>query len=480
ASFNDALRTRALRTGSERSCGIPERGGTKDQTPGEAVCMDRKTLDSLYAGARGSPKRIFARAASEDPLEATTYDFLLEHVGELDIDVLVDLFRAKLADDVQPHEKPFVRRLAELVPTAGPSQLLEVLRLSTHIDERAWIEELTIPLRGRLPDYQWYRFVDKSRGGEIFSALNVGIPRPPGESIWDPDESFVRSVEEARPEPAVVELLERAYDDLAAAKFALRTRPIIDLIHLHVRFPKLLPLEAVKSAVSSRVASTTESWVPRQGTSELPGWITPFVIERLRHCNDGEAQVLYEWLFAQAGRSHEGDAYELALARFERAPFERFWHHQIGRHLGTGSSWKTRGRKLIESCVDLGRGFPTEAVRAALAAAGAGDGASPEEHRRSIIRKIHDEAARVLVERADAALDAGDYEKGDLFLSALMSLEPGAFIGGAIHRLKRFGDLPGGVIARIEACEKLNRAGGRAPSEDAFFEAFLVLTGQVS
>jgi hypothetical protein len=72
------------------------------------------------------------------------------------------------------------------------------------------------------------------------------------------------------------------------------------------------------------------------------------------------------------------------------------------------------------------------------------------------------------------------FENGDRFLSAFMSLDSGSFIRGALHGLKKISDPPADIVARIEGCEELAGAGGRKPSDEAFLEAFLVLTGQKS
>jgi hypothetical protein len=219
----------------------------------------------LYFGARGSPGRVFMRAASEDPLEASTYSFLLDHVDELDLNVLVAMFGARLAHDVEVAEKPFVRRLVQLVPSANASQLLHVLKLSARISAEAWSEDLTLPLRGKLPNYQWYRFVDKARGGAIFNALNVGMPRPAHEPNWNPDEMFVTSIEEVREEPIVVGLLDRAHDDLAAAEFARNRLPVLVLLQLQEAFPNLVTLDCRHR--SPEVPDPSESPVPGSGGS---------------------------------------------------------------------------------------------------------------------------------------------------------------------------------------------------------------------
>ncbi len=401
---------------------------------------DRQKLDKLFMGSRGSPARVFMRAVSESPLEASTYGFLSDHVDELDLDVLIAIFGARLAQEVEIEEKPFVRRLAHLVPSANISQLLHVLRVSAEISAEAWIEDLTLPLKGQIPSYQWYRFVDKARGGPMFNALNVGMPRGDNEPSWDPDEMFVTSIEEARAEPIVVGLLDGAHDDIAAANFALKTQPVLVLLHLSAMFPKLLTLEAIKSVLPSRVSSGSQSWAPPKGALPLPDWMAPFVVERLNHCDDAEARVLYDWLFTLPAGTHNGDAYALAVVRFKLAVSGspegfrnvEWWTPRVGKHLSKGGGWKTRGRDFVALCIDLGKGFPPATLQAALAAAEDQDGAGAEKHRQSILRKVHDVTATLLIERAEVALKAGDYDKGDLFLSAFTSLDP-----GLVHQRRR-------------------------------------------
>ena len=233
-------------------------------------------------------------------------------------------------------------------------------------------------MKGRLPTYQWYRFVNKSRGGTIFNALNVGLPKQCGYAGWDADKMFVTSVEEERPEPIVVGLLNRAHDNIAGAAFALKTQPVAALLRLHERFPQLLRIDAVRVAVGERVASTAESWVLDEPML-MPQWMAPFVVDRLRHCGDAEARSLYGWLFTLPEGTHHGDPYVIAFERFKRAPLETFWHPCLGVHLVTGASWKTRGRELIGFCINLGLGFPPDTIRAALSVPDGRDGASAEE-----------------------------------------------------------------------------------------------------
>lgn len=102
--------------------------------------MDRPQLDKLYLGSRGKPARVFKRAASEEPIAASTYGFLLDHVEELDLDVLIRILEAKLAPEVEISEKPFLRRVATLLPATDVSHLLRVLKLSSNISSEALFE----------------------------------------------------------------------------------------------------------------------------------------------------------------------------------------------------------------------------------------------------------------------------------------------------------------------------------------------------
>lgn len=434
--------------------------------------MDRQAMDALHAGALGSPKRVFMRVLSETPLSREACSFIFEHRAKLDLGALIALFGAPLATDVALDEKPLVGRLAEL----APGDVLAVLGLAQRISAPAWLEDLTLPLRGRLPEYLWYRFVDKARGGPLFNALNEGFRHP---QIPTPDQMIVTSIEADRPPPLILPLLEFAHDDLAVAKWSLGNLPVLRLLELHARFPTLLPLEAIQRELPNRARSLGESWVSDNGEVALPVWMAPYVVERLHHCGDAEACRLYRWLFLLPEGSHNADPYELAVERFRHEPIQRFWHPLVGRHLSTGTHWKKRGAAFIDLCIDLGFGFPPLTLRAALEAAAEEHGASAEKHKLSILRKVHDVTSKLLVERADAALRRGDHAAGDRFLSAFTSLDPGSFIGGAVHHLRKLSGLPEGISARIMACEELVRAGGRDPSEEAFLEAFLVLTGQV-
>lgn len=436
--------------------------------------VNRKTLDTLYAGARGASARIFDRAAAETPLSADNYGFLLEHVAELDVDAALAALTAPLAEGVERADKPFASRLARLLETAGPSSILQVTRAAKGIAREAWLEDITLPLRGRLPEYQWYRFVDKVRGGELFDALNVGLRAPPYAAEWDPEQSFVASIEQERPEPLVVAVLDRSHDDLALAEHALANCAVADLLALHKDFPKLLPTARVLEALERRCSSKAERWEP-----PLPRWAAPVVVRRLAHCEDAEACALYDWLFSLPEGCHEGEAFELALARFEHAPFTPSWHVAIGRQLCTGTSWKSRGRRFIDTCIRLGRGFPPGVLRAAFEAAKGSGGSSVDDHRRSILRRIHDETAELLVDHAQRAFDAGDSERGDRFLAALLSLDPSSFIGSKLLRLRKVPGLPAEILDRIDACVAMARAGEQAPTAEGFIEAFLVLTGQL-
>lgn len=454
--------------------------------------MDRQLLDKLYLGSRGNPHRAFDRALSESLMGPEAYAFLVEHLDELDLSRLVKFFNSPLRHDVEFVERPFVRHLQRLARSMRDWDVLEVVKVAPKISPAAWIEDLTIPLKGQLPNHVWYRLVDEARGGELFNALNTGMAAANKYvGNWDPTKTVWPEFEQERPVPLVAEVLDRAHDDLAMAEFALKTLPLIELLGLHERFPRLITLHAIKKVAQDRVRSTSESWVPPEGGPRLHEWMAPLVAERLKHCEDPvEAKFLWGWLFDLPPESHKADPYELAIARFklavqDPAKHELFrshadWTTIIGRHLNSGSSWKTRGRDFVALCLDLGKGFPINVVNVALESATGDDGASPDDHRRAILRKVHDVTAKLLVERAEIAIKAGDFDKGDLFLSAFMSLDPGSFIRGALHRLRVMPGLPSDLVLRIEGCEELARAGGRDPSVDAINDVFLVLLGHKS
>lgn len=455
--------------------------------------MERRKLDKLYDGSCGKPQRMLERAVSETPMSADTYGFFVDHVAELDLELLGKLFHARLDEKVEQVERPFVRRLAEIATTATGADVISVADLASKISREAWIEDLVIPLREKVLNYVWYRFVDEARGGELFNALNTGMPKTDRYlGNWDPKKTVFPQFEQDRPEPLVAAVLDRAHDDLAIADFALAKLPLIALLELHPRFPRLITVERIRNVAPSRVASNSEKWIPPEGGPSLPDWMAPRVVERLQHCEDpDEAKFLYDWLFALPPGSHNADRYKLAFVRFKLAitadpmKFEVLRRHTdwtpiIGRHLNTGSAWKTRGQEFIDLCLDVGKGFPPTVLDAALASAAEKDGASADEHRAAILRKVHDVMAKSLVERAAAAIKAGDFDAADLHLSAFTSLDPGSFVRGALHRLKREPNLSSGLVLRIEACEELAGAGGRAPSVEAINEAFFVLTRQKS
>jgi hypothetical protein len=454
--------------------------------------MDRQLLERLYRGARANPNRVFQRAVSDGPIDTDTYDFLLEHVAELDMDVLLEFLASEATPDVNIRQRPFLHRLAELLSTqtdGNHGHLLRILSLAKRIDPEAWIEDLTVPLAGRIPNYQWYRLVDKARGGALFDALNTGMQRNEKDSGWDPDESFWPPFEEARTEPVVARVLDLAHNDIAMAAFALETQPVGVLLQLQQRFPDLIHVAAIERILPERVARRAESWVSRGGADELPSWISRWVPQRLELCDEEEARVLYDWFVFQPRPDVAADPFKLAMLRFKlavsstpadpRKPPWRYWQPRIAAHLLTGAAWKSRGRELIAPCIELGKGFPPQILEASLESPPSADDGARAKRQKAILRRIHDETARLLVEYAERALIAGELERGDLFLSAFLSLDPGSFIRGAVHHLGKLPGLTPELIARVDACKALAGAGHRDPTKGAFLEAFLVLTGQV-
>jgi hypothetical protein len=217
----------------------------------------------------------------------------------------------------------------------------------------------------------------------------------------------------------------------------------------------------------------------------LPECLTPFCVERLGGCDDDEARVLCAWLHTLPPNWLGNITFESALERFKvaarasRATEMEWWSVCIGRHLSTGSAWKTKGREFIGLCIDL-KWFSSGALRAALRVAKQTNGVSQEKHGASILKHAHDETAKLLIERTDGALKVGDFKEGDLLLSAFMSLDPGSFASPRLHRLlTNHSSLPPAIVARIEACKELASAGGREPSERDLREAFLVLIGHM-
>jgi hypothetical protein len=447
--------------------------------------MDRHLLDSLYRGLGGAPERAFRRAISEQPIGADAYGFLVEHATELSAEVILEFFASDLASDICLNPKPFLQRLVMTLPASGPFNLLRTLQLSRRIPPEAWIEDLVLPLRTVLPRYQWYRFVDKARGGALFNEINRGTPRDPNAPTWNPEDSFSTCFEEARAEPVVVRILEDAHNDVAVARFVVKTRPVGELLGYHVKLPSLITDAAIREILPLRVADSERSWLPPDGVNQLPDWIAPFVAERLRFCINEEALVLFEWLFSKTRDNFVGDPFGIALMRFEISARRncstgdwKYWCLPIAKHLETGEAWKTRGREFIKLCIELGKGFPLDVLDTALAASRNNDGISPEKHVRAILRRVHDETARLLIEFAEQAIISGDFDRGDCFMSALLSLDPGSFVGGALHHLGKTPNLPATLRDRIDACKCLAGSGNRAPTREAFREAFLVLTGQ--
>lgn len=454
--------------------------------------MDRQLLDRLYRGASANPNRVFRRAVSDGPINADTCGFLLDHVDELDINLLLESLAVEARPDVEIRKRPFLLRVAALLSDPAIRNtvyLLRILKLADRIEPEAWIEDLTVPLAGRLPKYQWYRFVDRARGGALFNALNTGMPRSATHSDWNPDESFCPPVEEARPEPVVAGVLDRAHNDIAMAEFALETQPVGVLLHLHHQFPVLVSEEAIQRILSERVARAIDDWVPPDGPEKLPSWLAPWVPRCLEFCDEREARLLYDWLFSTPRDGVVADPLKVAMHRFQIAvlaipidpskPPWMFWCPRIAKHLVTGAAWKSRGRELIALCIELGRGFPPQVLEASLELAQGADDEAIEKHQKAILRRIHDETARLLVEYAERALTAGDLERGDLYLSAFLSLDPGSFIRGAVHHLRKLPGLTPELSARVDACKALAGAGHRNPTKEAFLEVFLVLTGQV-
>lgn len=412
--------------------------------------MAQHDLDARHAVR---PTLAFARALTV-PLDAEKYSFLLAHADELALEHVIALFRAELPDDVQVREAPFVRRLADLV-VASDHELLQLLEARDAFDDVVWLE-LTKLVRDGWPTqpFKWYRLVDKVRGCALFNALNVPPPYR--------EEFIITSHEEARPEPMVVPILDDRHNEPIVRAFAL-TLPLDVILDLHTKLPDVVTKEDVASVVTGRVDGGDAPWHP-----PFPEWTVDHVRARLRSCGTDEALALFAWLESQPGA---GDLFELAFGRFKLDPFPKEWHRALGTRLRTGTAWKSEGRRVIAFCVELNKGFPP----LILEAAGVTD-ASEEAAGR--LRRVHDAAASVFVDRAAEAVRAGDIDLAKRCLAALTCLDPGSFIAGQLHHLSKQEPMPKDLGAMIEMCAELfRRPTKRTPTVDAFLTAFDELRG---
>ena len=286
--------------------------------------------------------------------------------------------------------------------------------------------------------------------------------------------------------------LDNPLDDRPAAAHLL-TLPMKRVLSLMLEVPELVGranVEAIAAARSTRPIER-DDWTP-----PLPDWLAPHVPGRAEQCGDAEALELYAWL--EQGPLSRDALFALALNRFRLYQhrlatfdvartdprdlqsihhFGSQWCRILGTFLTTGTAWKSRGQQVIEACVDANRGFPPSLLTAALENATAHDGASDADHKTAILQKAHDVAGRVLVSRAEAAMDARDWERAQRLLEALVTLEPGKFLRGPVHHLRSIDGVPDSLLTSIDACEHLLKAGGRAPNQGDFLHAFNVLGG---
>ncbi len=461
--------------------------------------MERSILDALYVAR---PANAFRKAFAETLPDPQTCLFLRDHAAALTLDQLHDLLqRERVPDDTWPGVAPFVKRLADLLVEAASSgrgraymvPLQRVLELAP-VNPRSWLRddgwrELVDITRSRLPPHAWWWLVEHARGGRIFNALNANPVELPGGFV------HFEEIYETRIEPLVVPLVDDPLNEHSALAYllALPMRLILDVM---ARVPDLVRREDVEPVARARSSDPVggDDWSP-----PLPEWLAPYVPARARTCPDEEAFALYRWL--EEHRANADELFGLALSRLEAVlkECERLsgepdsversdafsacdrsmtgWYQALGAHLTTGTAWKANGRRLIEWLVDRGLvGFPPSTLEAALQRASDQDGASAEEHREAILRKAHDVAGRVFVDRAEAAMRAGDWERAEHLLDAFATLEPGKFLRGPIHHLRSIEGAQR-LVARLDACDSLLKTGGRTPTADDFLYAFRVLGG---
>lgn len=461
--------------------------------------MDRSDLDALY---RVHPKIALRKALAEVPTAAPTCRFLSEHVDALSLEQLCDLLRRPHEPvDEWPSVGPFVDRLLELLLKASRVSALE-LQVALHdvvqlapanhqswLDDDAWrglVDAARTHTSPTTAKPWWWWLADHARGGIIFNALNASPPRFPTASS-----DFKRTSQE-RDAPIVEPLLEDPLNDPKAAAYVL-TLPMRRVLTVMAAGPELVRREDVESIAAARSTCAIEGddWTP-----PLPAWLAPHALGRAVHCGDVEALKLYAWL-NQEGQSPDA-LFTLALERFrlnqkqlatfggtqvESQPPQSIrelgseWCRILGTFLATGTAWKGRGREVIKVCIDANLGFPYAILDAALGGTAAHDGASDSDHQRAILRKAHDVAAQAFVERAEAAMRAADWHRAQLSVEALLTLEPGKFLRGAVHHLRSIEGAPEALLASIDACVALLKTGGRDPTKADFLDAFSVLAG---
>lgn len=454
--------------------------------------MDRSLLEKLYAAA---PERAIHRALFSKPLNADCYGFLYEKARELSDRQAIELLGASLEAGLEPRPRAALRRLVELIseharvdPEVPFPHVRELLHAADAVDPDAWRDDLVRPLMGIVQARQWYGYVSKVRGGTLFPDLIALLLRSRRHGAWSEEELGLIRGDERAPNADIVRAVELAHDDLGLADYAVDSIPVHLLLHLHRKHPSLLDVGKVAQAAQGRAALVSECFATATDVQLLPDSFAPIVAKRLLHCDDDEARILHSWLFSKvqdATLEFETAAHRLRGSILSPGspgepslPFANamHWAPLVGRHLTTGASWKNKGSDLIRFCIQAGRGFPPPVLEAALGAARGTDGATADEHRSAILRHVHDETARVLVELTEPAID-NDVSKAELYLSALMCLEHGSFLGGALSRLRKKPNFPTSLIDKLEACLQLTKLGKRQPTSETFIEAFRVLLG---
>lgn len=455
--------------------------------------MDRHLLDDMFSK---KPQRAFDRALAEVSTCSDCYAFLLDKTkdgglarADREPEIILKVLVTRLPDKVVRHDEPFVARLAEIF--AGEtwdrhaSDLLEAFDAAKRIDRPAWLD-LTKRLRGRLPNWVWFRFVDEVRGCAIFNTLNAGRPSKYAHLSRTTDQllrGFCENDEKDRPEPLIVPLLDNPDAELAARAYAL-SLPLHVILYLHDRLPVVITLDEVKSVIEGKVEGH-EPWRP-----PFPEWVVPFAARRLHFCEEEEAHVLFDWLLTMP---HDPEAMlEAAVARFKKSLLEPKWHAFVGAALNTGRAWKdgslggrekkgnpTRERKgklvrgIVEFCVETNKGFPAALLEEARVHA------KDDASRDAIVSGLHDVTASVLVEYAERAIRAGDWEKAKRILAALHCLDPGSFISGPVQHLQKIAELPPEIARDVELCARIfKRPGGRAPTPEGHRDAFIELCGE--
>ncbi|MFO0644229.1 MAG: hypothetical protein U0183_33720 [Polyangiaceae bacterium] len=469
-------------------------------------------LEALH---RASPARAM-REALASPASTDTALFVVNHADLLEnleqVVTAVRLWRAAKPDEPDDASPPaLVKRAATLLNGIDHPQpmLMALVALwplrpdaADGLGQHAW-RDLVDLSRKELPKKWWWWLVDWTRGCPLYNAL-AALPRTPEpippvapwmrlsemEQEMAKDlpwafRDFERLAENAAP-PCVLDLLDAPDYEARVREVALGL-PLEIVLKLHEK--GLVSQEDVEEVARKRATdpSSTEDWpVP------LPDWLREHAKTRALQCGYPNNLELTRWLDETTPGDVDlvmlGYSQYLAALGVERDPVRlnkihdegAYWAKRLGGFLDTGTEWKKLGRKVLELSVDANRGFPGHVLREAIAASKPSTSVTQEQRERAILQQAHNVTAEIFIERASTARRRQEWREVERFLAALSELDCGELVGGRLRALGKpvdgdAGPIPEGVMAWLDACRRILRSGGRAPSEEGLVAAFRVL-----